>query len=77
MVEVRQDAHYLREAVHLADVEELESLHLEAKARVDEQQDLCGGNRTSEVNVMAKKVKSSPGTAGSTSKAVMRGNNGQ
>ena len=36
VVEVGQDAHYLRETVHLADVEELKRFHLKAKASVDE-----------------------------------------
>ena len=45
VVEVGQHAHQLREAVHLADVEELERLHLEAEARVHQQQHLRGRDR--------------------------------
>lgn len=39
-VHVSEHAHHLRHPVHLADVDELEGLHLEAEGRVDEEQDL-------------------------------------
>ena len=42
VVEVGQHAHQLREAVHLADVEKLERLHLEAETCVHQQQHLRG-----------------------------------
>lgn len=39
-VHVGEHSHHLRHAVHLADVDELEGLHLEAEGRVDEEEDL-------------------------------------
>lgn len=39
-VKMRQHAHDAGEAVHLADVEELEGLHLKAKAGINEHQHL-------------------------------------
>lgn len=41
-VQVSEHAHDAREAVHLADVEELKRLHLEAEAGVDQHQNLRG-----------------------------------
>jgi mannose-6-phosphate isomerase class I len=38
VVQMSENAHHAREAVRLKDVQELERLHLETEARVDQQQ---------------------------------------
>lgn len=50
-VQVSQHAHDAREAVHLTDVEELERLHLEAEAGIDQHQNLEGREKHNAFNL--------------------------